>query len=262
MLQVKKIFFIAIILILVQFSKAQIWGVPHLTTFDDRRFNLGFSLGINTLDIGFTHYNKLDNNPGFSADAVRSVNEHYMMELDSIGRKVRADIPTLIPGFTVAIISNLRISEYLDLRFMPGLSFGNRKIAYNIPIHDFTNPSNVNDYSLRSTYIDFPFLIKYKSKRIINQRPYLIGGIVFKYDISKSANEELLRLKRFGTYAEAGMGWDSYLQFFRFSAEIKYSFGLNNALAPPPDKPQLQYYNMAFRRLSAHIITLCFNFES
>jgi hypothetical protein len=258
---VKKLFLIALLLLLAQFSKAQIWGVPHLTTFDDRKLHFGFSLGINTLDVGFTHFYSLDDNTAFSADAVRSVKEQYLMELDSVGRMVRADIPTLIPGFTVAIISNLRLTENLDLRFLPGLSFGNRKIAYNVPIHDFTEPSNVDDYSLRSTYIDFPFLLKYKSKRIINQRPYLTSGIAFRYDISKSANEELLRLKRFGTYAEVGMGWDSYLQFFRFSTELKYSFGLNNALAAPPDEPQLQYYNLAFKHLSAHVITLSFHFE-
>ncbi len=254
----RKLLFILILFLTVQVAKAQLFGVPHLTTFDDKTFHFGFTLGMNTMDLGLSHYNYLTDNPDFN---LSSVNPRYLSELDSVGMQVRAGIPQLIPGFTVAIITNLRLTENLDLRFLPGLSFGNRQLAYNLPIHDFTNPTNKETYSLRATYIDFPFLLKYKSKRIINQRPYLIGGVAFRLDISKSAVEELLRLKKFGTFAEIGMGWDSYLQFFRFSTELKYGFGLNNALAAPPEEPQLQYYNMAFKRLNAHVITLSFHFE-
>lgn len=240
---------------------AQMWGVPNLTTFDDRRIHFGFSLGVNTMDLGFSHYYTLDENPLFSPDDVSAINEDYLLEIDSVGRQIRADIAGLTPGFTVGIVSNLRLTENLDLRFLPGLSFGNRKVVYNVPLHDSSDPNNSEHYSLRSTYLDFPFLVKYKSKRIVNQRPYLIGGLALRYDITRSPEEELLRMKKFGYYAEAGMGWDMYLQFFRLSTELKYSFGLNNSLTAPPDFPQPKYYNLAFSRLSSHILTLSFHFE-
>jgi hypothetical protein len=242
-------------------ANAQVWGVPNLTTFDDRKIHFGFTLGLNVMDLGFSHYNTLDDNPEFDASEVSSLNSDYLLELDSVGRMVRADVAQLTPGFTVGIVTNLRLTENLDLRFLPGLSFGNRKVVYNVPIHDLNESDNVDSYSLRATYLDFPLLVKYKSKRIINQRPYVIGGMAVRYDISKSASEELLRMKKTSVYAEAGIGWDTYLQFFRFSTELKYSIGLNNSLAEAPDDPQPKYFNLAFKNLSSHIFTLSFHFE-
>lgn len=239
-------------------ANAQMWGIPNNTTFDDRRIHFGFTLGMHTLDLGFKHYNTLDDNPRFLESEVKDI---YLPELDSVGRAVRGDIATLLPGFTVGIVSNLRLTENLDLRFLPGLSFGNRKIVFNVPIHDINEPTNVNDFSLRSTYIDFPVLLKYKSKRIINQRPYMIGGLTTRYDISKPANEELLKLKRISYYVETGMGWDTYLQFFRLSTELKYSFGLGNNLAGAPVENQQKYYNLSFKKITSHILTLSFHFE-
>lgn len=254
----KKFHLLTLFLLLSLGTMAQMWGVPNLTTFDDRQIHFGFTLGINTLDMGFSHYATLDENPAFDPSAVNPV---YLAELDSVGRAVRADIDALTPGFTVGIVSNLRLTENLDLRFLPGLSFGNRRVAYNVPIHDLNEPSNVEHYQLRATYLDFPLLIKYKSKRIINQRPYIIGGMAVRYDISKSAQEELLRLRKPGVYAEAGLGWDMYLQFFRLSTEVKYSFGLNNALAEPPLDPQPKYFNQTFKKLNTHMLVLSFHFE-
>lgn len=254
----KRYTYIVVLLILGTTAKAQFWGVPNITTFDDRKIHFGFTLGLNTLDLAFSHYNTLNDNPLFFES---DVNQRYLPELDSIGRAVRGDIATLLPGFTVAIVSNLRLTENLDLRFLPGLSFGNRKVVFNVPIHDINDPTNVESFSLRSTYLDFPLLLKYKSKRIINQRPYMVGGLTTRYDISKPANEPLLRFKRMSFYAEAGMGWDTYLQFFRLSTELKYSFGLNNNLASAPEEAQQKYYNLAFKKISSHILTLSFHFE-
>jgi hypothetical protein len=259
----KKGYYILIIIFLSSkvLAFGQMRGIPNLTTYDDKRVHFGFTLGMNTLDLNFKHYHTLDDNPLFNPAEVSALNPNHLLELDSVGRSVRADIPTLMPGFTVGIVSNLRITENLDLRFLPGLSFGSRRIVFNVPIHDLNEPSNVEDYTIRSTYLDFPFLLKYKSKRIINQRPYMISGLAFRYDISKSAVEELFRLKNATVFAEAGMGWDVYLQFFRLSTELKYSFGLNNSLAAPPIEPQPKYYNLAFKCINAHMLTLSFHFE-
>ncbi len=254
---VKRFLLVIIILILCQISRAQLFGVPNLTTFDDRRIHFGFTLGMNTMDLDFSHYPTIYDNPEYNNFPF---NPKYQSEIDSVGGALRADIANLIPGFTVGIVSNLRILENLDIRFVPGLSFGNRKITYNVPIHDI-DEGDVDEYSLRATYLDFPFLLKYKAKRIINQRPYMIGGLAVRYDMSKSATEKLLRLKKWSFYAEAGMGWDVYLQFFRLSTEVKYSFGLQNLLSTPPKFPQNAYYNLALKGLNSHIITLSFHFE-
>lgn len=254
----KKYLLLVCLFIIITKVNAQWFGVPYLTTFDDRRVHFGFTLGINSFDLKFSHYNTIYNNQLFSTEGVAA---KYLSEIDSVGGMIRADIASLSPGFTVGIVSNLRLTENLDLRFIPGLSFGNRRIVYNVPIHDINKFGDIEEYPLRSIYLDFPLLVKYKSKRIINQRPYMIGGLALRYDMTKSVNEELLRLNKWTLFAEAGMGWDVYLQFFRLSTELKYSFGLFNQLTEPPIYPQLQYYNLSFKKLNAHILTLSFHFE-
>ena len=89
----------------------------------------------------------------------------------------------------------------------------------------------------------------------------MVFGGAMRIDISKSASEDLVGLTRSGYYAELGAGWDSYLQFFRFSVEAKVSLGLNNQLGKGPDNTQRQYYTDALRSLKSNIFTLSFHFE-
>lgn len=233
--------------------------IQNLTTFDNKRIHFGFSLGINALDFNVSHYPSLDDNPAFNIND--EITQRYIDEINLVDRQIRADVYQLTPGFTVSIVSNLRLGEYFDLRFLPGLSFGNRKVVYNVPIHDYVGSNDAGYYSSRSTYIDLPLLVKYKSKRYINQRPYVIAGLAYRQDISRGSSEDILRLKNPNFYIEAGMGLDSYLQFFRLSTELKFSFGLNNMLGPVPDYPVPFYYNQAIKKLTSNIVTLSFHFE-
>jgi hypothetical protein len=251
---VKRFFYILVFLLAGFSSTAQRLLLKNLTTFDDKRIHFGFTLGINTIDFGFTHYNVIADNPKFVPEYVNGVQINGT-------EKIRADISTLIPGFTVGIVTNLRLTESFDLRFLPGMSFGERKLTYNIPIQDINDVGNKDSYSIKSTFLDFPLLLKYKSRKMNNQRPYLIAGGAYRIDISKSGQEDLVRLKPLSSYIEAGVGWDSYLQFFRLSTELKFSFGLNNVLDTGPKETQAQVYSNAFSKLSSNIFTLSFHFE-
>jgi hypothetical protein len=256
---VQKRFLTIFILLFPIFVNAQSRVVQNLTTYDNKKIHFGFTLGLNSLDFGVEHYASLDDNPNF--DPNEEITVRYLDELEAVNRQVRTDIYTLTPGFTVSIVSNLRLGEYFDLRFLPGLSFGNRRMVYNVPLHDFVGSAEAGYYSARSTYIDLPLLIKYKSKRYLNQRPYMIGGFAYRHDISRGSPDEIIRLVNPNFYFEAGMGWDSYLQFFRFSTELKFSFGLNNVLGKIPEHPTPTYYNYAIKRLTSNIVTLSFHFE-
>ena len=234
-------------------SSAQRLLLKNLTTFDDKLIHFGFTLGINTVDLGFTHYQNMQDNEAFLL-STNVLDQQYM------NSSIRADIATLTPGFTVGIVTNLRLAESFDLRFLPGMSFSERKLVYNIAISD-VNSDNTEFYSIKSTFLDFPLLLKYKSKKMNNQRPYLIAGPAMRIDISKSGQEDLVRLKPLSTYLEAGVGWDTYLQFFRLSTELKFSFGLNNVLDKGPKAEQPQVYSSAFSRLTSNVFTLSFHFE-
>lgn len=233
---------------------AQKQKVNYLTTFDEKRIHFGFTLGYNYLDFAVTNYNPIGENPEFVRMDQDQLDIHE-------GSLVRSDVQTLVPGFTVAIVSSLRLTEDLDLRFLPGMSFGERKLTYNIPVIDINSYQPLSSYSIKSTFLDFPLLIKYKARRINNDRPYLIFGTAYRQDISKTAQEDLVKLKGPGFYAEVGAGWDHYFPFFRFSVEGKFSFGLNNQLGPTPTGMQARYYSQSIKDLRSNIFTISLHFE-
>lgn len=236
---------------------AQKVALKNLTTFDDKRLHFGFTIGLNTVDFGIDHYDVIGDNPKFDPVNLESIDGDVITAY----RKIRADITRINPGFTVGMVTNLRLSEDFDLRFLPGMSFGERKLTYNIPIQDTNDPSNTGSYSIKSTFLDFPLLVKYKAKRMNNLKPYIIGGIATRIDISKTGQEDLVRLKSRNPSIEAGFGWDSYLQFFRLSTEFKFSFGLRNVLDVGPKNTQLQVYTNSFSRVTSNMFILSFHFE-
>ncbi|MHA7112105.1 porin family protein [Sunxiuqinia elliptica] len=257
----KKLISIIAFLYLSLSGFAQMERVKNLTTFDDKPLHFGFTIAINTLDFHLEHYRPLRLNP--------EVDDTWQSPLFNPGETpvtardtVYADIAEQVPGLTVGIVTNLRLGEYFDLRFLPGLSFGERRLTYNVPVYDVNEGSEpLEYYSIKSTYIDLPLLVKYKSSRLNNQRPYLIAGPAFRVDISKTGKEDLVRVKRGGFYFEAGVGWDTYLRFFRLSTELKVSLGLGNMLNDGPGTTQRQYYTSAIKKLSSNVFTLSFHFE-
>jgi hypothetical protein len=256
---IKILILAAVLVIQGGFAIAQKKKLNHLTTFDEKFIHFGFSLGINTFDFNVRNYLPIGENPGFKS-VFWQIDENQIDSNDT----VRADVASPVPGFSVGIISNLRLSNYLDLRFLPGMSFGERKLTYNIPVIDelYNFKETQYSYSLKSTFIDLPLQLKYKASRINNGRPYIIMGTAVRIDISKAAAEDLVGLTPVGIYAEIGAGWDTYLQFFRFSVEAKASFGLNNQLGSSPGTPdQRHYYSDAIRSLHSNVFTLCFHFE-
>jgi len=249
---VKKIW-IAILFVIIGFSAgAQKQKVNFLTTFDDKLIHFGFTIGLNALDFNVVNYNPIGENPEFVPDKINRIGP------DNI---IRSDVATIIPGFTVGIISSLRLNKDFNLRFLPGLSFGERQLTFNVPVYDINNYEATQYYSVKSTFLDFPLLIKYKARRINNDRPYVIFGGAYRQDISRTAKEDLIKLKSGGFYAEFGGGWDHYFPFFRFSVEAKFSYGLNNQLGDLPAPVQRQYYAQSIKDLRSKIFTFSFHFE-
>lgn len=252
-----KKFFSTILFIVIVFSSfAQKQKVNYLTTFDDKFIHFGFTLGLNVLDFNVTNYNPFGENPN---------NKLYPSEGVTPDVYIRSDVANLVPGFTVAMVSSMRLTNDLNLRFQPGMSFGERQLTYNIPVIDINNPidpnNDINFYSIKSTFLDFPLVIKYKARRINNGRPYVIFGTSFKQDISRTAQEDLVKLKKSGFYAVIGTGWDTYFPFFRLSVEAKVSLGLNDQLEDAPAILQRQYYAQSIKKLRSNVFTLSFHFE-
>jgi hypothetical protein len=200
--------------------------------YDEKPIHFGFSLGFNAMDFNIARTNDT----------------------------LYPEVSILNPGINIQIITNLNLSKYFDVRFLPGVSFGQRTIRY------YESGVLYNDQQkLESSFLEFPVLLKYKGDRLNNVRPYVIGGLNFRYDLAAKHEYDdekpvYIRLKRPDLYYEIGAGMDFYLTYFKLSIELKMSTGLNNIIVnePAPNKSQ---FLSPIERMNSQIWILAFHFE-
>ena len=240
--------------------------VDNLTHFDDRKLHFGFYLGLNTMDYRTTNYNNVFDNPVFN-DPTTGLKAKA---LNYYGNKTNfaAEVYSISPGFTVGGVINYRLTRDLDFRFTPGMSLGNRIFKYFIPINPdvYSQSQGVDEKTYLSTpssYVDIPVGIRYKGFRHNNVRPYIYLGTAYRYDLeNKRISESVVHLDKGGGYAELGLGLDSYLEYFRFTLEFRFSYGLNNLIRHDSDQSKpVPYYGFIFKELDSNIFTLLFYFE-
>jgi hypothetical protein len=119
--------------------------------------------------------------------------------------------------------------------------------------------------SIESTFIDLPFLIKYKADRIKNYRPYLIGGVNIRNDMArnKEFNEDekiYIKLIPLDIYYEIGFGIDFYLTFFKLSTEVKYSVGTRDVVSSDASQDYPEYAN-SIDSFKSRMFMVSFHFE-
>jgi hypothetical protein len=246
MLKYNKRFLLFSLLLLVfclqtQRSTAQGKGkdnkVKNLENYDKKVVHFGLLLGVNLADF------RIKYNPDyFGVDTVLTIESKRES------------------GFNLGIISDLRLGEYFNMRFVPTLSFSARTLQYVILENNVLVP---RDKQVESVFLDFPLLFKYKSERDGNFRAYLIGGAKYSLDMASQKDinstlvkDILVKIDDTDFLAVFGIGFDLYLTYFKFSPEITYSFGLKNLL--------VQENNVLTRpidRLTSKIIQISFNFE-
>ena len=232
--------FLPVILLLINFFTcfAQQKIVQNQLLSDTRWLHFGFTLGLNAQDFGIVHSNAVD-----------PLTRHsYYME-----------VPNYKPGFTVGVISDLKIIESLNLRFVPTLNFGDRSLIFVNELQQEERKSQM----LKSTLLYFPLYLKYRSERTNNYRPYLIGGGGLTVNLSREKGD-LILLKPYDVMVEFGVGCDFYLPYFKLAPELKFCLGLMDVLER--DRGDLyskddEKYTRALTRLTNRMIVLVFNFE-
>jgi hypothetical protein len=208
----------------------------NLARYDFQKIHFGFTLGINELS-----FNLQKNSNTITNDTLKTIYTKSQK------------------GFNLGIVSNLRLGKYTDLRFVPALIFGERQLEYG-----FLNNSNSNNEKLKkieSTLLEFPVYLKYKSERYNNFRAYIMSGIKYSMDIASQdeiddEGQEIVKLKKNDLMGEIGFGLDFYLEYFKFSPQIKISHGLINLLA----KDQ-SVYTQSINGLRTNGWMLSFTFE-
>ncbi|MEP0131390.1 MAG: porin family protein [Eudoraea sp.] len=181
--------------------------IINLENEDKAFLNWGYFLGFNQFDFKFEYKNDLDD----------------VLVDKSI-------------GFNVGLIGEMRINEFLDLRFEPGLFYTSRTLGY-------TGFASENDAlrEVKSTYINFPLLLKISARRFGNWKPFIIGGL--SASLNLGSNEDSLDDNSSGTFRmtktvynwEIGFGIDFYTEYFKFSPSIRGIFALSNELVPDND---------------------------
>ena len=222
------------------------------------------------MDYRMAHYNNVYDNPIFQTPAGQLIRQNA--EDGGFYQKTsfRAEVYPPSPGFTVGGVANLRLGRDFDLRFTPGMSLGNRHLIYSIPINpavisQIEGSDSTSYLSTPSAYVDIPVGIRYKGFRNYNLRPYVYLGGAYRRDLeNKRISESVIHLKKDGFYAEIALGLDSYLEYFRFTGELKFSYGLNNIIRHDTDPLKAYstpYYGYIFKELNSNILTLIFYFE-
>jgi Outer membrane protein beta-barrel domain len=161
------------------------------------------------------------------------------------------------PGFNLGIVTNLKIGENFDVRFLPTLSFGERNINYN-PTRFDRRPFARR---VESVFVEMPFHARYKSAPFHDMRLFVIAGIKYSFDVasdSRSRNAETLVKIAPNDFAyEIGAGVQMFLPYFIFSPEIKFSHGLNNILIFDKELEESSVIDKVLSRT----FTLSFHFE-
>ena len=150
------------------FGQSDRWsfGVPNLLKYDKKTFHFGFLIGYNQFN--FTIASKPN-----------------LAEYDSL--MVINTSP--LSGFNLGIVTNLRLGKYFDLRFIPGLAFGDRIVNYSIQYQ--SGNQLVTKKNAESVYLDLPLMIKFKSSRMLNNiRTYVIAGAQYSLDLISAAKKQ------------------------------------------------------------------------
>ncbi len=216
---------------------------------DDKLFHFGFQLGVNFSSFGVTD-SELE-----IEDPVTGIKEIYHSRVSSV-----------LPGFHVGFITDLRLCKYLNLRFCPGMQFTSRTLTYKTesgnPVKGSMNKGASVDVLAMPVYL--PLYLKFSAMREGNFRPYVIAGGGASFNVSRDREKPVL-LNLMDYFAEVGFGVDFYFRWFKFCPEITYRIGFANQLYPADQRmelaPQDAFYTNSISRLTNHSICLTFNFE-
>lgn len=197
---------------------AQNTNKENLTDYENEWIHYGFHMGIHN-----------------SKYKIKYSDRYTSPELDSL----HSVVPNNTAGWRVGFVVNMRLLEYLDVRILPTVGFYENSMTYRYI------PSELNRDGLKiaetkdATTVELPILLKYKSVRRGNIAMYAVGGINPAMEVAGKGDDfdakNNLQLKDFNLSVDAGIGFDLYFPLFKFSPEIRYTWGLRDML---PDNRQ------------------------
>lgn len=223
---------------------ATCWGTAYSQSnaprYDLRWFNLGFLAGMNLSQVRI-QYGSL-RSPNYPIPGVL-----YNLEIKQT------------PGITLGMITNLRLGNNFDLRFIPAIALQERRFNYyftsSVPGQD-----SVMTRALEMANVDLPLMLKFKSDVYRNHRVYVMAGLKYSRNLvsDKRARDDpnLIRVSSNDFSLEFAFGIDIYSDRVKLCPEIRYSMGLVNIYSP-----QYTRYGNAIQNLTTQSLLFCINFE-
>ncbi len=134
------------------------------------------------------------------------------------------------PGFNLGIVTNLKIGQYFDFRFLPTLSFAERTIEYTSAANGRLLPRR----KVESVFVEMPFHVRYKSAPYKDMRLFVVAGVKYGFDVASDSKSRqagaLVKIAPTDFAGEVGVGIQFFFPYFIFSPELKMSYGLGNTL--------------------------------
>jgi Outer membrane protein beta-barrel domain len=229
----KKIGFFSLLLFLTAPLLAQIGGKDNYNFRDFNRKSYYFGINI-----------------GFNSSGYKLQQSGFFINNDSI--KVTEGNSEV--GVNMHMVTNLKLGEYFDFRFLPGFSFAQRGLEFT-SVAD----SKVIERKIESVFFELPFHIRFKSDPYKDKRLFVVAGLKYSYDVqtNSKSRKSLIRIAPHDFQYEVGVGMQMFYPYFIFSPEIKFSRGLGNLLIY--DKSQNEA--RVLENVVSQIFTISFNFE-
>ena len=182
---------------------------------DLRPLHFGILVGLNMQDIEFENVGP---QTVIAEDGTESI------------QSIVCDADRWSPGFSVGVLAEMRLNDHFSARLTPTMHFGAKRLTFQnlSQLDEFGKPYKVTQ-DLKNTYISIPLDIQFSSLRFNNHRPYIKAGINPMINLT-SKDEDYIKLKRFDTFFEIGLGCDFYLPFFKMIPELKFCYSLSDAL--------------------------------
>ncbi|MEP1032924.1 outer membrane beta-barrel protein [Ekhidna sp.] len=218
---------------LAQSSVAQNNPSDNLLNYEDQWIHYGFLISVHSSKYVIRHSDYFTSP---AMDTVHSI------------------IPGNLGGFKLGFVINMKVSEYLDFRLLPTVGFYENDLNYR-----FTN--GITQRELKdATMVELPLLLKYKSARRGNLAMYMVFGINPSLEASGKGDEQdvsqKLELKNWNLAIDVGVGLDIFYPFFKFSPEIRYSYGLRNMLTEDPND-----FSIGLEKLTTQNLGIFVTFE-
>lgn len=231
-------------------SQAQERRVQNRPYTDLRPFHFGVMIGTHFQDMELLNAGPqiIANDDGTTTEAI-----------------VSADQDRWDTGFNVGVLGELRLNTHFQLRVAPAMYFGTRHLTFiNHSDVDPNGKPREQKQQMKSAYISSAVDLIFAAPRFNNHRPYLMAGLTPTINLSGKTGD-ILKLKRYGMFAEVGIGCDFYLPFFKLRPELKFMYGLGNSIdknhAKEMRDKNLKVYTNALKEAHTKMIVLSFYFE-